>query len=55
MSDFRSDYRLWVNRDRTVLVRLWADGRLELATRPDTDAVWDPPMYLEETHDAYRR
>jgi hypothetical protein len=41
-------YRLWVNRDRTVLVRLWDSGKMEIATRPDPGAVWGPPMELTE-------
>lgn len=41
-------YRLWVNDDRTVLVRLWDTGALEVATRPDRDAVWGPPVWLTE-------
>jgi hypothetical protein len=38
-------YKLWVNTERTVLVRQW-DGRdeVEVATRPDSDAIWGPPV-----------
>jgi len=41
-------YRLWVNEARTVLVRLWDDGTLELATRESSEHVWGPPMVLKE-------
>jgi len=43
-----STYRLFVNDERTVLVRLWPDGKVEVATRPHPDAVWGPPVYLSE-------
>lgn len=36
-----------VNQERTVLVRLWGSGQAEYATRPDPDAVWGPPQFLE--------
>ena len=42
------DYRLWVSEDRTVLVRLWGDGTVEVCTRPDGFAVWGPPVLLRE-------
>ena len=38
----------WVNKDRTVLVRRLSTGVMEVATRPDTDAVWGPPMLVIE-------
>lgn len=41
-------YRLWVNADRTVLVRLWDSGRVELATREDSSHTWGPPVALTE-------
>jgi hypothetical protein len=41
-------YRLWVNLDRTVLVRLWATGLLEVCTRDQDGATWGPPTELEE-------
>ena len=41
-------YRLWVNDTRTVLVRLWDTGRIEVATRPDRNATWGPPTWLAE-------
>lgn len=41
-------YRLWVNEERTVMVRLWADGRVEVATREYSWHTWGPPVYLIE-------
>ncbi len=41
-------YRLWVNEARTVLVRAWDDGSMELATREHPDAIWGPPVRLQE-------
>jgi len=41
-------YRLWVNDKRTVLVRLWPSGQVEVATRPAADHAWGPPVYLSE-------
>jgi hypothetical protein len=52
------DYRLFVNKDRTVLVTLWpvtsaerARGvpqMVEVATREHSDAIWGPPVVLRE-------
>lgn len=36
--------KLWVNEDRTVLVREYDDGTMEVATRDDADAIWGPPV-----------
>jgi len=44
----RPPHRLWVNKARTILVRLWPDGTLELASRGRPDDHWGPPMVLEE-------
>jgi hypothetical protein len=41
-------YRLWINVERTVLVRLWEDGRVEVATRESPLHTWGPPVYLTE-------
>jgi hypothetical protein len=41
-------YRLWVNADRTVLVRLWDDGTVEFCTRDDAYDIWGPPRQLME-------
>lgn len=40
--------RLWVNEERTVLVRLWASGKVEVARRDHPSHTWGPPVYLEE-------
>lgn len=43
------DHELYVNEERTVLVRVWpdVDGRplAEVATRPEPGATWGPPVY----------
>lgn len=47
----RLTYRLWVNDERTLLVRLWEDGgqgHVEVATREAPDHTWGPPTYLTE-------
>lgn len=41
-------YRLWVNQERTVLVRLWENGKVEVATRAHAEHTWGPPVELEE-------
>ena len=45
-------YRLWVNDERTLLVRIWDDqGRgqtMEVATRPNSSETWGPPQILTE-------
>jgi hypothetical protein len=44
-------YRLFVNDERTILVRLWEDGgkgQVEVATREAPDHTWGPPIYLTE-------
>jgi hypothetical protein len=43
-----SDYRLFVNDERTVLVRIWSDGQAETATREDPSHTWGPPVALSE-------
>jgi hypothetical protein len=40
-------YLLWVNEDRTVLVRWWPDNTVEVCTRSESDAIWGPPQKLE--------
>jgi hypothetical protein len=42
------NYRLWVNAERTVLVRLWPSGVVEVATRPSSEHTWGPPIELAE-------
>lgn len=41
-------YRLWVNEERTVLVRLWPSGTVEVATRDASWETWGPPITLAE-------
>lgn len=41
-------YRLWVNDARTVLVRLWDNGVVEVATREHASHTWGPPITLVE-------
>ena len=40
--------RLWVNEARTVLVRLWATGTVEVATRETPAHTWGPPVLCAE-------
>lgn len=40
--------RLFVNDERTVLVRLWASGVMEIAVRETTAHTWGPPRFLKE-------
>lgn len=39
-------YRLWVS-DK-ILVRMWDDGTVEVATRSGSGATWGPPTQLRE-------
>lgn len=41
-------YRLWVNAERTMLVRLWENGKVEVATRSNSYETWGPPVSLDE-------
>lgn len=40
--------RLFVNESRTLLVRIWGSGRVEVARRESPEDVWGPPVVLEE-------
>ena len=42
-------YRVWVSENRTLMVRIWAGGKIEAATRETADHIWGPPIELEET------
>lgn len=42
------NYRLWVNEERTILVRMWENGEVEVATRESADAIWSPPVDMRE-------
>ena len=41
-------YRLWISEDHCQLVRLWADGTVEVAVRDDPGSTWGPPATLKE-------
>jgi len=40
--------KIWTNEQRTILVRLWGNGALEIASRDSADDVWGPPFTLRE-------
>lgn len=42
------NYRLFVNDDRTVLVRVWDSGEMEVSTREDPNGIWGPPIRMTE-------
>ena len=41
-------YRLWIDADRLILLRVWGDGTMELATREQPEGTWGPPVRLHE-------
>jgi hypothetical protein len=41
-------YKLWVNDEKTVLVRMWDSGNVEVCLRDDPSHVWKPPIYVVE-------
>jgi hypothetical protein len=41
-------YRLFVNADRTLLVRLWSNGHAEFSIREGSTGLWGPPVSLTE-------
>jgi hypothetical protein len=41
-------YRLWVNWERTLMVRMWDDGTVEVAKRSHTWDAWGPPVTVDE-------
>lgn len=41
-------YQLWVNDDRTVLLRFWSNGEVEVALRDDPSHSWGPPIRMVE-------
>ena len=40
-------YVVYVNAGRTVMVRRWDSGAMEVATRPEPGAIWGPPIVVE--------
>jgi hypothetical protein len=43
-----NDYELWVNAERTVLVRRYPSGEVEVAVRETPDDIWRPPIRCEK-------
>ena len=43
-----SRYRLYVNSDRTRILRIWESGHVEMALRDSPEHTWGPPITLEE-------
>ena len=41
-------YRLWVDEKRTVMVRIWASGTVEVCRRDSAAHIWGPPVLLTE-------
>jgi hypothetical protein len=41
-------YRLWVNEQRTVMVHLWENGVVHVATRESPAHTWGPPITMTE-------
>lgn len=41
---------VYVNTERTVMVRDWGNGNLEVASRKNTSEVWSPPVTVEKEH-----
>lgn len=41
-------HTVYVNTDRTVMVRQWENGIVEVATRKNTAEVWGPPVHVAE-------
>jgi hypothetical protein len=41
-------YRPWVNQARTVLVRMWESGLVEVCFRDDAGDIWGPPIRVAE-------
>ena len=41
-------YRLWVNEARTVLVRIWETGLVEVCFREQAGDIWGPAIRVVE-------
>lgn len=48
------DEGLWVSADRTILVEVWGDGSVFVATRDAPDGIWGPPVIVLPEHVAPR-
>lgn len=46
--DAAKTHRLYVNEERTIFVRVWCNGKVEIAHRDDPSCTWGPPVWLEE-------
>ena len=42
------NYQLWVNEERTVLLRVWGNGEVEIALRDSPNNIWGPPIRMLE-------
>ena len=41
-------YRLWVNAQRTVMIEMWENGEVTVATREHPSDTWGPPITMRE-------
>lgn len=41
-------YGVWVNAERTVMLRVWSNGQVEVALREDSARIWGPPIRMVE-------
>lgn len=41
-------YRIWVSDDRCTFVRMWDNGKVEVARRDASWQTWGPPIVLVE-------
>lgn len=42
---------VYVNRERTVMVREWENGVVEVMTREQPEHTWGPPVHVEKEQD----
>jgi hypothetical protein len=40
--------RIFVNERRTILVTIWPDGSMHVATRAEPSHIWGPPVRVTE-------
>jgi hypothetical protein len=41
-----TDPVVYVNTERTIGVRVWESGNMEVILRPHPDAIWAAPVYM---------
>ncbi len=41
------EYILFVNDERTVLLRIWTNGTMEVCRREDPYGIWGPPTIVK--------